>query len=90
MTSPFPWRVAARYKLVAHRRAVFCNNRSWLHYSCRTERYNCRDSNHTLISRITSVGLFKNGLAVVKRTVKLPGPGTYRIDDVPQPVHGTF
>jgi len=43
-----------------------------------------------LQSRITSVGLFKNGLAVVKRTVKIPGPGTYRIDDVPQPVHGTL
>ena len=43
-----------------------------------------------LESRIASVGLFKNGLAVVKRTVELPGPGTFRIDDVPQPVHGTF
>ncbi len=41
-------------------------------------------------SRIASVGLFKNGLAVVKRTVTLPGPGTYRISDVPEPVHGTF
>ena len=41
-------------------------------------------------SRITSVGLFKNGLAVVKRTVTIPQPGTYRIDDVPEPVHGTF
>lgn len=43
-----------------------------------------------LESRISSVGLFKNGLAVVKRTVRLPEPGTYRIDDVPEPVHGTF
>lgn len=43
-----------------------------------------------LNSRITSVGLFKNGLAVVQRTVKLPEPGTYQFDDVPQPVHGTF
>ena len=41
-------------------------------------------------SRITSVGLFKNGLAVVKRELTLPAPGTYRVDDVPQPVHGTF
>jgi hypothetical protein len=41
-------------------------------------------------SRIASVGLFKNGLAVVKREVTLPGPGTYRFDDVPTPVHGTY
>jgi hypothetical protein len=41
-------------------------------------------------SRIASVGLFKNGLAVVKREVAVPGPGTYRLDDVPEPVHGTY
>ncbi len=41
-------------------------------------------------SKIESVGLFKNGLAVIERTVELPGEGTYRIDDVPTPVHGTF
>ncbi len=41
-------------------------------------------------SRITSVGLFKNGLAVVERLVEVPSPGTYRVDDVPVPVHGTF
>ncbi|MBW1808901.1 MAG: DUF4139 domain-containing protein [Deltaproteobacteria bacterium] len=41
-------------------------------------------------SKITSVGLFKNGLAVVNRTVSVPSSGTYRIEDVPEPVHGTF
>jgi hypothetical protein len=41
-------------------------------------------------SRFVSVGLFKNGLAVVKKAVSLPGPGTYRINDIPEPVHGTF
>lgn len=41
-------------------------------------------------SRITSVGLFKNGLAVVRREVAVPGPGVYRLDDVPEPVHGTY
>jgi len=41
-------------------------------------------------SRIVSVGLFKNGLAVVKRTVTVPGPGAYVLRDVPEPVHGTF
>jgi hypothetical protein len=41
-------------------------------------------------SRILSLGMFKNGLTVVKRVVEIPGAGTYRIDDVPNPVHGTF
>lgn len=41
-------------------------------------------------SQIASVSLFKNGLAVVRRTVSLPGPGSYRLDDVPEPVHGTW
>jgi hypothetical protein len=41
-------------------------------------------------SRIVSVGLFKNGLAVVRRELTVNGPGTYRLDDAPDPVHGTF
>jgi hypothetical protein len=41
-------------------------------------------------SAIVSVGLFKNGLAVVRREVKIPGPGTYLIEDAPEPVHGTW
>lgn len=41
-------------------------------------------------SKIESVGLFKNGLAVVERSVDVKGPGAYRIEDVPTPVHGTF
>jgi hypothetical protein len=41
-------------------------------------------------SRVASVGLFKNGLAVVKRVVTAPGSGTFRLDDVPEPVHGTY
>jgi len=43
-----------------------------------------------IASRVTSVSLFKNGLAVVKREVQLAGPGVYRLSDVPEPVHGTF
>ncbi len=43
-----------------------------------------------LPSKVETVGLFKNGLAVIKRSVACPGPGIYRIDDVPNPVHGTF
>jgi hypothetical protein len=41
-------------------------------------------------STVQSIGLFKNGFAVVRRTLTVPGAGTYRIDDVPTPVHGTF
>jgi hypothetical protein len=41
-------------------------------------------------SRIVSVGLFKNGLAVVRRELTVNGPGTFRLDDAPDPVHGTF
>src|SRR5205807_3756335 len=41
-------------------------------------------------SRVVSVGLFKNGLAVVRREVTLPGPGTYRLGAMPDAVHGTF
>lgn len=41
-------------------------------------------------SKITSVALFKNGLAVVKRQVALDGTGTFRLTDVPEPIHGTF
>ena len=41
-------------------------------------------------SKIVGVDLFKNGLAIVKREVTLGKAGSYSIDDVPQPVHGTF
>lgn len=41
-------------------------------------------------SKIVAVGLFKNGLAVVRREATVVGPGSYRIDDVPSPVHGTW
>jgi hypothetical protein len=43
-----------------------------------------------LDSRVTAVELFKNGLAIVHRAVEAPGGGTYRIDDLPAPIHGTF
>jgi hypothetical protein len=43
-----------------------------------------------LSTRITSLGLFKNGLAVVERTIAVEKPGVYRVDDVPEPLHGTY
>ncbi len=41
-------------------------------------------------SKIISVGLFKNGLVVVKREVQINGAGVYRLDARPEPVHGSF
>ena len=41
-------------------------------------------------ARIVAVGLFKNGLAIVKREAILGRTGTYVLDDAPQPVHGTY
>jgi hypothetical protein len=41
-------------------------------------------------SKIVSVGLFKNGLAVVKREVQIDKAGTYRLDASPEPIHGSF
>lgn len=40
--------------------------------------------------RVESVGLFKNGLSIVRLEVPISGPGTYRLSQVPEPVHGTF
>ncbi|HSQ55947.1 MAG TPA: hypothetical protein VLM40_09375, partial [Gemmata sp.] len=40
--------------------------------------------------KIVAVDLFKNGLAVVRCEVALGKPGTYVLEHVPHPVHGTF
>lgn len=40
--------------------------------------------------RIESVGLFKNGLAVVRMTGSLPSDGRLELADLARPVHGTF
>jgi len=40
--------------------------------------------------KIVGVDLFKNGLAIVKCEVTLGKSGTYILDEVPHPVHGTF
>ena len=39
---------------------------------------------------IDSVGLFKNGVVIVRASFPIDGPGVYRWDDVPSPIHGTF
>ena len=41
-------------------------------------------------SKIVAAGLFKNGLSVIKREIDLPGAGTFRLEDLPEPVHGTW
>jgi hypothetical protein len=41
-------------------------------------------------SKIVSVAVFKNGLALVQQEVQVPGAGTYQLDTAPEPVHGTF
>lgn len=41
-------------------------------------------------SKLVSMSLFKNGLAVVQREVSVDKAGTYRLDEVPTPVHGTL
>lgn len=40
--------------------------------------------------KIESVGLFKNGLAVVRAVFPVSGPGVYRWNKVPRVVHGSF
>ncbi|MCH7546685.1 MAG: DUF4139 domain-containing protein [Planctomycetes bacterium] len=54
------------------------------------QRGRAEDQPIVLDSKIESVGLFKNGLAVVRRTVEVPGNGTFDLMDLPEPVHGTF
>jgi len=49
-----------------------------------------KDQEATAKSRIVSVMLFKNGLAVVKREVTVPAAGAYRLETAAEPVHGTF
>ncbi len=41
-------------------------------------------------STVKSIGLFKNGLAVVQEEIEVPKPGRYILPNLPAPVHGTF
>jgi hypothetical protein len=40
--------------------------------------------------QIESVGVFKNGIAVVRASFSVAGPGSYRWDQVPHAIHATF
>lgn len=41
-------------------------------------------------TRIEKADLFKNGLAVLRIGISLPGPGRWTVPNLPTPVHGTF
>jgi hypothetical protein len=40
--------------------------------------------------RVESVGLFKNGVAVVRASFEAKAAGSYRWDDLPRSIHGSF
>lgn len=65
-------------------------SRLWVFVACLTLVVSVRADEQSVSSSVESVGLFKNGLALVSRTIELPGAGSFRIDDMPTPVHGTF
>lgn len=41
-------------------------------------------------SKIVSLGVFKNGIAVVEERIEIPSSGQYSIPFPPSPLHGTF
>ncbi|MCB1042804.1 MAG: DUF4139 domain-containing protein [Acidobacteria bacterium] len=54
---------------------------------------NCADQseNEMLVSsRIVEAGLFKNGLVIVTEEIPLNGPGTYRLESLPEAIHGSL
>ena len=43
-----------------------------------------------IVGKIASLGVFKNGIAVVEERFEVPGPGRYATSTPPSPLHGTF
>ena len=43
-----------------------------------------------VIGKIASLGVFKNGIAVVEERFEVPGAGRYATATPPSPLHGTF
>lgn len=41
-------------------------------------------------NKIESLSLFKNGLAIINSSVRIPASGKYVLDEIPEPVHGTL
>lgn len=52
--------------------------------------YSVNATEETVESKIESVALFKNGLAVVTRTISVSQPGDYIVNSDINPIHGTF
>jgi hypothetical protein len=50
----------------------------------------CCAQEQTTESRVVSVAMFKNGLALIEREARPGGPGSFRITDIPEPIHGTL
>lgn len=73
-----------------HRRSLFASSLVLLALAHPLSAADGAAEGHAVDSKVESIGLFKNGLAVVERTVELPGGGVFRIEDVPTPVHGAF
>jgi hypothetical protein len=43
-----------------------------------------------VVPHVDSVGLFKNGVAVVRASFEAKQGGVYRWEDIPRPIHGSF
>lgn len=79
---------AAFRSVLNHRMAIAAS----IGLSLNTHSVAIADDDKEVESKVVSVALFKNGLAVVKRQLTLPGAAgvVVRVSDVPEPVHGTF
>ena len=91
LETPFPSHAAAHlqrgYAIPTNSRRISCHVALMTMAGLRASALRAEE---TTASRIVSVSLFKNGLALVKREVTAPGPGVYRLDYVPEAVHGTY
>ncbi|MFP6675885.1 MAG: hypothetical protein VB878_12460 [Pirellulaceae bacterium] len=50
----------------------------------------CYAQEQAIESRVISVAMFKNGLALVEREATPDASGEFRISDIPKPIHGTL
>ncbi|MDD3586029.1 MAG: hypothetical protein PHQ75_02495 [Thermoguttaceae bacterium] len=60
-------------------------------FSCAVTCFSVAGENETPVqSRVSSLGVFKNGVLVVQEEISFPGPGHYIWESPPAPIHGTF
>lgn len=55
-----------------------------------TQNNGARTAPVPVVGKIASLGVFKNGIAVVEERFEVPGPGRYATSTPPSPLHGTF